>query len=1069
MRSGAPPLTSTCERRPGMPVIYGRIRLGPFADRLLLRRPHTTEPLRRPWRPLVLCLVLPMAGHAESLKPPFQLTFDPRASEPMAFTIAADTPVVLEVEQDFADITVEVPSRKLVIDGPTGDGGLELVLIESGTEPVAVRLGLFASPSAESHIQVRAAIAPEPGTSAWRGWQAVSEAGGAFQRGGSDLVTARRLYLAASAWFRLADQSRLASHALYNAAAVSRILHDFVLAERIYTSIIDDPGLGDDFLRARAHHMRGIVFRLREDVTAARTEYELAEALYRQLERPRRIADVAVDRCALERIAGRESAAEQCLKDLQEILEPLDDHHRLSHVANNLANLYEQVGRYEEAEAAFDLAIAYASRAPVHNAQLDRAIGNALHNRARLRGQRGDEHAALVDYLSALQRLPRSDARLRSYVFLNVSSIYARMGYGQLAQAFLDWARDQHSGVESLEVTVLALLDSARLAARGDDAETAVDLLREARRLVSAAEGNPRLRAIAAIREISVCRALQDLDCVREAADRARQTADQADLASLKAEVALADALIALEEQRTEDALRLAQVALDASPTPMLTAQAALTVGEILDRRNDPAAVAYYRRAHATLSQSANSQVLLPDQSALHDRIARHLIDGLATTIQAGDSSVDEVLQLLQELGESPHQASVADADSVRRRQAAAAILAGESLTADDGSAEAVLTALLEIESSLEMGLVDAAPPVTLDELQARLEVDQLLVTYLLGERVSIGLTIRSDGWSFAQLAGTDDLVGQSRLWRDAIEQRDLAERQLAESLGSKLLPESLCCDGANQVFFYDAGRLLHVPLSALVSPANGQRLADGLAVIRLSSLSANRSTDPNPDADRLRFVGVGDPVFGSNDPRLVNASSQTATPPLNRLGGSDLEWAPALAGIEASHVRELVGFDATKPNVLDPRVLDARILHLATHALGNPRYGIGSGFFLTRHQPGGRLIDGFVSAVEIAVRQVAADLVVLSACDTGYSSSGLNLADSFVRAGADNVVASLWPVSNRATRALMEAFYTRLIRHDEPAAIALLHAQRKVAASGPWSHPYFWAAFQLHTWSLTP
>ena len=70
-----------------------------------------------------------------------------------------------------------------------------------------------------------------------------------------------------------------------------------------------------------------------------------------------------------------------------------------------------------------------------------------------------------------------------------------------------------------------------------------------------------------------------------------------------------------------------------------------------------------------------------------------------------------------------------------------------------------------------------------------------------------------------------------------------------------------------------------------------------------------------------------------------------------------------------------------------------------------------------------------------------------------------VGLVRTFLFAGASNVVATLWPVEDRSTAVLMEAFYRRLETRVSPGE-ALAEAQRALARDTRTSHPFYWAGF---------
>lgn len=115
---------------------------------------------------------------------------------------------------------------------------------------------------------------------------------------------------------------------------------------------------------------------------------------------------------------------------------------------------------------------------------------------------------------------------------------------------------------------------------------------------------------------------------------------------------------------------------------------------------------------------------------------------------------------------------------------------------------------------------------------------------------------------------------------------------------------------------------------------------------------------------------------------------------------------------------------------------------------------------------------DGKLTVSEIFDMEVKANLVTLSACETGLARGAkggfpqgddlVGLSRAFIHAGAPSVVASLWKVSDESTVEMMRSFYRNL--QTMPKAEALRQAQLGLAKSNAMtsSHPYFWAPFIL-------
>jgi CHAT domain-containing protein len=110
---------------------------------------------------------------------------------------------------------------------------------------------------------------------------------------------------------------------------------------------------------------------------------------------------------------------------------------------------------------------------------------------------------------------------------------------------------------------------------------------------------------------------------------------------------------------------------------------------------------------------------------------------------------------------------------------------------------------------------------------------------------------------------------------------------------------------------------------------------------------------------------------------------------------------------------------------------------------------------------------DGFLRLHDIYNLKLPAELIVLSACQTGLGKEikgeGMEaLARGFMYAGAARVVVSLWSVNDRATAELMTKFYQKMLKRGERPAAALRAAQVEMWRQKQWQSPYYWAAFTL-------
>jgi CHAT domain-containing protein len=110
---------------------------------------------------------------------------------------------------------------------------------------------------------------------------------------------------------------------------------------------------------------------------------------------------------------------------------------------------------------------------------------------------------------------------------------------------------------------------------------------------------------------------------------------------------------------------------------------------------------------------------------------------------------------------------------------------------------------------------------------------------------------------------------------------------------------------------------------------------------------------------------------------------------------------------------------------------------------------------------------DGLLTGLEASLLNLqGTELVILSACDSGtgelkIGEGVMSLRRAFRIAGAETVLASHWPVSDKATSQLMTEFMRRW-RAGEPRAKAWREAQLSLLRSKDFSNPYFWSAFTL-------
>jgi CHAT domain-containing protein/Tfp pilus assembly protein PilF len=188
----------------------------------------------------------------------------------------------------------------------------------------------------------------------------------------------------------------------------------------------------------------------------------------------------------------------------------------------------------------------------------------------------------------------------------------------------------------------------------------------------------------------------------------------------------------------------------------------------------------------------------------------------------------------------------------------------------------------------------------------------------------------------------------------------------------------------------------------------------------------------------------------------------------LGRLPFSRLEARDILSLLPSEQTMQALDFRASRATALSPDLAQYRIVHFATHGLldsGHPEW---SGLVFSLVSPTGKPEEGFLGLEDVYNMTLSADLVVLSACNTGLGreiqGEGLvGLTQGFMYAGAPQIVASLWSVNDAATAELMGRFYRAMEQKKMSPVAALRQAQIEILAQKRWSDPYFWAGFVIH------
>jgi CHAT domain-containing protein/tetratricopeptide (TPR) repeat protein len=399
-------------------------------------------------------------------------------------------------------------------------------------------------------------------------------------------------------------------------------------------------------------------------------------------------------------------------------------------------------------------------------------------------------------------------------------------------------------------------------------------------------------------------------------------------------------------------------------------------------------------------------------------------------------------------------------------------------------SEEARARSLLDLLAGARRAASTAPAPLDAAGVRALLDPGTVLLEYSLGDERGFVWLVEPGGVSGFELPPRAAIEKQARLTASLLARGQstlargpatVAMAELSRMLLAPLRPVADRLAGKRLVVVPD-GALHYIPFAALPEPGGAAPLVDGHEIVTLPSASAlaalRRETAGRRSPDGTLAV-VADPVFGAEDPRVGGggaprlASLRGGANSLGRLPFSREEADALLALVPPSRRLAALGFQASRDTVLSGRLAGYRLVHFATHGVLDTAHPELSGIALSRIDPQGRPVDGFLRARDLDRLRLPADLVVLSACRTALGrevrGEGLvGLTRGFLSAGARGVLVSLWEVEDRATAELMERLYREMLERGRTPAAALRAAQAALRREPGREAPYYWAGFVL-------
>jgi CHAT domain-containing protein len=221
------------------------------------------------------------------------------------------------------------------------------------------------------------------------------------------------------------------------------------------------------------------------------------------------------------------------------------------------------------------------------------------------------------------------------------------------------------------------------------------------------------------------------------------------------------------------------------------------------------------------------------------------------------------------------------------------------------------------------------------------------------------------------------------------------------------------------------------------------------------------------PLKHNMDLLAFADPIFNKDESDvLYRGSALERRLDLRRLPNTAME-VERIAGLFPQDSRKVYLREAAKEGIVKSEALtDYRYLHFATHGIFDETLPERSGIVLTLEDDPAE--DGILQVQEIFNLKVDAEMVVLSACQTGRGKymrgeGLLGLTGAFFSAGADALVVSLWRVSDASTADFMASFYDYIQQgKSKPQALRQAKLDFLKSTVAAKRHPFFWAPFVL-------
>jgi CHAT domain-containing protein/Tfp pilus assembly protein PilF len=360
---------------------------------------------------------------------------------------------------------------------------------------------------------------------------------------------------------------------------------------------------------------------------------------------------------------------------------------------------------------------------------------------------------------------------------------------------------------------------------------------------------------------------------------------------------------------------------------------------------------------------------------------------------------------------------------------------------------------------------------ISLSETQKLLDKNSAFIAYCITKNNGLGFLITKKGMKIFSLPDREAIQDLVRKHLFEITDKNNEDYEFSRKLYSVLIPQDLNKKIKRLIIVPDD--ILHkLPFETLIQNNSQNWLIERYSISYAPSISSLREiiqrSKENIRKRNKDILALGDPYFHTLNNHNNNGDDIQQNFYSSIFNISPLKY----SGVEIQKIQTLfkkkakiyTKKEASEEIIKNKNLSDYKIIHFATHSLIDDKIPARSAIILSLDEDPNE--DGFLQMREIYNLHLNADLVTLSACETGLGQfirgegiEGINRA--FFYAGASAVLMSLWAVNDQATYQLMERFYYHL-KNGVPLTDALRKAKLEMINSDVLNHPYYWAGFIL-------